>query len=173
MAKSQFGRPLAECLVGPEAHDGEPQRIHGKFVVLHVFAEDIGDATKKRWIAARHPMPKGKAAEEDNDAGKDAVEDVEGSDCPDADEVEQSALYPQIRQWPMQALEDSICTAFRFLTRHKPLVKRLVMSTAKSDALAYTPQSQLRTFAAITAMPVPAATPARAFFAPGSPCAKP
>ncbi len=37
----------------------------------------------------------------------------------------------------------------------------------------YTPQSQLSTFTARTAMPVPAATPARAFFAPGSPCAKP
>ena len=37
----------------------------------------------------------------------------------------------------------------------------------------YTPQSQLRTFAAMTAMPVPAATPASAFFAPRSPCAKP
>src|SRR6202041_2357064 len=37
----------------------------------------------------------------------------------------------------------------------------------------YTPQSQLRTFTASTAMPVPAATPASAFFAPGSPWAKP
>src|SRR6202035_2076708 len=37
----------------------------------------------------------------------------------------------------------------------------------------YTPQSQLSTFTARTAIPVPAATPASAFFAPGSPCAKP
>jgi hypothetical protein len=29
------------------------------------------------------------------------------------------------------------------------------------------------TFAAMTAIPVPAATPASAFFAPGSPCANP
>lgn len=36
----------------------------------------------------------------------------------------------------------------------------------------YTPQSQLRTFTASTAMPVPAATPASAFFAPGSPVGK-
>jgi len=35
----------------------------------------------------------------------------------------------------------------------------------------YTPQSQVKTFAAITAIPVPAATPARVFLAPGSPCA--
>ena len=35
---------LAECLVGPEADDGQPQRVHGQLVVLHVLAEDIGHA---------------------------------------------------------------------------------------------------------------------------------
>ena len=36
--------PLVECLVGPEAHDGQPQRVYGQLVVFHVLAEDIGDA---------------------------------------------------------------------------------------------------------------------------------
>ena len=35
---------LAERLVSPEAHDGQSQGIDGQLVVLHVLAEDIGDA---------------------------------------------------------------------------------------------------------------------------------
>src|ERR1700723_1916281 len=35
---------LAERLVGPETHDGQTERVHGKLIVLHVLAEDIGDA---------------------------------------------------------------------------------------------------------------------------------
>ena len=35
---------LAECLVGPEAHDGQTERVHGQLVVFHVLAEDVGDA---------------------------------------------------------------------------------------------------------------------------------
>jgi hypothetical protein len=38
------GSSLAERLVGPEAHDGQAERVHGKFIVLHVLAEDIGNA---------------------------------------------------------------------------------------------------------------------------------
>jgi len=37
-------RFLAERLISPEAHDGQSQRIDGQLVVLHVLAEDIGDA---------------------------------------------------------------------------------------------------------------------------------
>ena len=36
--------PLAERLVGPEAHDGQTEGVHGQLIVLHVLAEDIGDA---------------------------------------------------------------------------------------------------------------------------------
>ena len=35
---------LAERLVGPETHDGQTEGVHGKLIVLHVLAEDIGDA---------------------------------------------------------------------------------------------------------------------------------
>ena len=34
---------LAERLVGPEADDGQSERIHGQLVVLHVVAEDVGN----------------------------------------------------------------------------------------------------------------------------------
>src|SRR5208337_1073223 len=36
--------PLAERLVGPETHDGQTEGVHGKLIVLHVLAKDIGDA---------------------------------------------------------------------------------------------------------------------------------
>src|ERR1700676_1620072 len=36
--------PLAECLVGPEAHDRQTKRIHGKLIVLPILAKNIGDA---------------------------------------------------------------------------------------------------------------------------------
>ena len=38
------GSSLAERLVGPEAHDGQTEGVHGKLIVLHVLAKDIGDA---------------------------------------------------------------------------------------------------------------------------------
>jgi hypothetical protein len=38
------GWSLAERLVDPEAHDGQAERVPGKFIVLHVLAEDIGSA---------------------------------------------------------------------------------------------------------------------------------
>ena len=38
------GSSLAERLVGPEAHDGQTEGVHGKLIVLHVLAEDIGNA---------------------------------------------------------------------------------------------------------------------------------
>src|SRR5260370_85885 len=38
------GSSLAERLVGPEAHDGQAEWVDGQLIVLHVFAEDIGNA---------------------------------------------------------------------------------------------------------------------------------
>ena len=75
----------------------------------------------------------------------------------------------------MQALENAVGTD---LLRMQIAIGPLRQSVCKfRDELAcgigYTPHSQVRTLAARTAIPVPAATPARAFFAPGSPCAKP
>ena len=37
---------LAERLIGAEAHDRQSQRIDREFVVLHVFAEDVGDGRR-------------------------------------------------------------------------------------------------------------------------------
>ena len=34
---------LTKCLVGAEADDRQTQGVDGQFVILHVFAEDIGD----------------------------------------------------------------------------------------------------------------------------------
>lgn len=46
MASLVFGLwlDLLERLVGPEADDGQSERIDGQFVVLHLIAKDIGDA---------------------------------------------------------------------------------------------------------------------------------
>jgi hypothetical protein len=38
------GWSLAERLVGPEAHDGQAEWVDGNLIVLHVLAEDIGNA---------------------------------------------------------------------------------------------------------------------------------
>src|SRR5260370_13792783 len=38
------GSSLAERMVGPEAHDGQPEWVDGQLIVLHVLAEDIGNA---------------------------------------------------------------------------------------------------------------------------------
>src|SRR6202051_258752 len=38
------GSSLAERLVGPETHDSQTEGVHGKLIVLHVLAKDIGDA---------------------------------------------------------------------------------------------------------------------------------
>jgi hypothetical protein len=34
----------AECLVRPESHDGQTEGVHGKLIVFHILAKDIGDA---------------------------------------------------------------------------------------------------------------------------------
>jgi hypothetical protein len=44
MARSpSFVAQLAECLIDPEANNSQAQWIYREFVVLHVFAENIGD----------------------------------------------------------------------------------------------------------------------------------
>src|SRR6202045_1019715 len=35
---------LAECLVGPKAHDGQAEGVHGKLIIFYILAKDIGDA---------------------------------------------------------------------------------------------------------------------------------
>ena len=43
-ASGQVDESLAECLVGPEAHDGQTEGVHGKLIVFHILAKDIGNA---------------------------------------------------------------------------------------------------------------------------------
>ena len=54
-------------------------------------------------------MAEGKAANEDGDARKDGIEEVEGPHCADAYEVEQRPFHAQVSEWLVQALKDSIC----------------------------------------------------------------
>jgi hypothetical protein len=63
-------------------------------------------------IAVRYPMAEGKAAYEDGDTSKDGIEEIEGPDCSNANEVEQSAFDAQVGERLMQALENSICAMF-------------------------------------------------------------
>jgi hypothetical protein len=60
----------------------------------------------------------------------------------------------------MQALKNSVAPGPLYVFWHKPSRKR---SMVNLKIVGYTPQSQVRTFVASTAMPVPAATPAKAF----------
>jgi hypothetical protein len=54
-------------------------------------------------------MPEGETANEDGDACEDGIEEIEGPDCSNTNEVEQSAFDAQVGERLMQALEDSIC----------------------------------------------------------------
>jgi len=60
-------------------------------------------------IAVRYPVAEGKAADENRDASKDRIEEIEGSHRADADEVEQCALHAQVRERLMQTLEYPVC----------------------------------------------------------------
>src|SRR5271168_403147 len=139
-------------------------------VVAQFVAFRLCEDAEKRWIAVRYPMTESKTANEHGDAGQDGVKEIECSHRADADEVEQSALDAQVGERLMHALEDSISALLICVVWHKGLVQHLLNFAVGAS---YTPQSQLRTFTARTAIPVPAATPAKAFFAPGSPWAKP
>src|ERR1700688_1391911 len=86
-------------------------------------------------------------------------------------EVEERPFHSQVSEWLVQALKDSVrATLLLWFVWHSFLDLGARESGWVGRA---TPQSQLKTFTAITAMPVPAATPASSFFAPGSPCANP
>ena len=50
-------------------------------------------------------MAESETADEDGDAGEDGVKEIEGPHSSNTDEVEQRALYAQIRKRLMQALD--------------------------------------------------------------------
>ena len=145
-------------------------------VITQLVPFGLGQDAEECWIAVRYPMAEGKAAYEDGDPSKDGIEEVEGAHGAHTDEVEQRPLNAQIGERLVQALENSICAAFLLcFVGHIVLFISVARNgiAGRATNSPYTPQSQLSTFTARTAMPVPAATPASAFFAPGSPCAKP
>jgi hypothetical protein len=53
-------------------------------------------------------MAEGEASDEDSDSSQNAVEQIEGSDCADTDEIEECAFDTQVSEGLMQALEDAI-----------------------------------------------------------------
>src|SRR5271170_690684 len=83
-------------------------------VVAQFVAFRLCEDAEKRRIAIRYPMTESKTANEHGDAGQDGVEEIEGSHCANANEVEQGAFDAQVGERLMHALEDSICTMFLF-----------------------------------------------------------
>ena len=78
---------------------------------------------KERRIAVRYPMPESKTPDEYGDTGEDGIEEVEGSHCADADEVEQRPFNAQIGERLVQTLEDSICAMLLlYFVWHKSFV---------------------------------------------------
>jgi hypothetical protein len=144
-------------------------------VIAGLVPVGLGEDAKKGRVSICGPVAKSEAANENGRPSKDRVEEIEGSHSRDTNEVKQRAFYTQISERLVQTLEDSICsTSCCFMVCHKasPLVvTEFYYETGR--AVAQTPQSQVKTFTASTAIPVPAATPASAFFAPGSPWANP
>src|ERR1039458_3154258 len=99
-------------------------------VVAELVPLGLGQDAKECRVAVCHPVTECKAADENGDAAKNAVEEIEGAHGTYADEVKQRALDAQIRERLMQALEDSICAnCLLLLFRHRPLELRREMST--------------------------------------------
>jgi hypothetical protein len=68
-------------------------------------------------------MPESKTSDEYGDTGEDGIEEVEGPDRADADEVEESAFHTQVGKRLVQALEYSICAMpLLWFVGHKFLV---------------------------------------------------
>ena len=61
-------------------------------VIAQFVAFGLCEDAEECGIAFRYPMAEGKAANEDGDARKDGIEEVEGAHCADAYEVEQRPL---------------------------------------------------------------------------------
>jgi hypothetical protein len=66
-------------------------------------------------------MAERKTTYEDGDTGKDGIEEIERPNRAHADEVKQRALYSQVGERLMQALEDSICAMLLCFVCHKSL----------------------------------------------------
>jgi hypothetical protein len=117
-------------------------------------------------------------ADEYGKAGQQTIEEIECTNRSDADEKEERSFHAKVSEGLVQALVDSVLSPIvGVCLHHRPsrswnlilvLCSDLEISENGFDQI---PQSQFRTFTASTAMPLPAATPASVFFAPGSPWA--
>jgi hypothetical protein len=62
-------------------------------VVAKFVALGFGEDAEKGGVAIRNPVSKSKPAGKNGQSSKDGVEEIEGSDCGDANEVKQGAFY--------------------------------------------------------------------------------
>src|SRR5208283_4962212 len=67
-------------------------------VIAELVSLGLSQDAKKCRVTIRHPVAECKAADEDGEAGENAVEEVEGTHGAHADEVKQRALDAQIRE---------------------------------------------------------------------------
>jgi hypothetical protein len=119
-------------------------------------------------------MPERKAPNKYGNPGDQAIEEVECAHSPDADEIKERPLDAEVCEGLVQAFVAPVAPPDYGVCLHSrpsQLKKWLVGDLEHAKGSAYTPHSQVRTLVASTAIPVPAATPARVFLAPGSPCA--
>jgi hypothetical protein len=92
-------------------------------VIAQLVPFGLCEDAKERRIAVRNPMAEAETANEDGDTGKDGIEEIEGPDRADADEVEQRAFHTQVCKGLMQALEDPIFALLPLcVVGHKSLV---------------------------------------------------
>jgi len=77
-------------------------------VVADFIALGFGQDAEERRVAICRPVPESRAADKNGHPGKKRIEEIEGSNTRDTNEVRQRALYTQISERLMQTLEDSV-----------------------------------------------------------------
>src|ERR1019366_6827278 len=77
-------------------------------VVAHVVTLRFSKDAQESWVGIRHPMTECEAADEDSNSGKQAVEEVEYANGPDADEVEERPLHTEVCEGLVQAFVDPV-----------------------------------------------------------------
>jgi hypothetical protein len=94
-------------------------------VIAQLVSLGLRQDAKECRVAVCHPVTECKAADENGDAAKNAVEEIEGAHSANAYEIKQRALDAQVGEGLMQTLEDSICASILIaLFWHKPLDPR-------------------------------------------------
>jgi hypothetical protein len=92
-------------------------------VVAKFVALGFGEDAEKGGVAICNPVSESIAADKDGQSSKDGVEEIEGADGGDAHQVKQRALYTQISEGLMQALENAVRSGFLLLCIcHRPPV---------------------------------------------------